>query len=88
MNKVEESQARLKKACYFTTTKTTMLEVKKQIDLAREKGVNYHTVKNNKKKYIPIIFRNSQTNYNWKWYSIRYIEVEKVLEYLKDNKII
>lgn len=41
-----------------------MLEVKKQIDLAREKGVDYHTVKNNKKKYIPIMFRNSQTNYN------------------------
>lgn len=41
-----------------------MLEVKKQIDLARENGVDYHTVKNNKKKYIPIMFRNSQTNYN------------------------
>jgi uncharacterized membrane protein len=64
-----------------------MLEIRKKTEIAKELWIDYHTVGNNKKKFIPIAFRNSQTNYNWKWYSIRYIEVDKIIQYLKDNKI-
>jgi hypothetical protein len=32
---------------FIPTTKTTMLEAKKQIELAREKEIDPHTVKNN-----------------------------------------
>lgn len=65
-----------------------MLEAKKQIELAREKEIDPHTVKNNWKKFIPIKYEDSKTRVNSRGYGVRYIEVEKVLEYLKDKKII
>lgn len=65
-----------------------MLESKKQVELAREKQVDVHTIKRNWKKFIPITFVDAFTRRTKKGYGVRYIEVEKVLEYLKNKWII
>jgi len=65
-----------------------MLEAKKQIEIAREKEIDPHTVKRNGKKFIPIRFEDSKTRLTERGYGVRYLEVEKVLQYLKEKEII
>ena len=65
-----------------------MLEAKKQIEIAREKEIDPHTVGRNWKKFIPIKFEDAFTRRTERGYWVRYLEVEKVLQYLKEKGII
>ena len=57
-----------------------MIESYKATELALLEKKSEKTIRNNKKKYIPIIVRSYRSKQNKKWYSVRYIrraDIEK-----------
>lgn len=62
-----------------------LVESYNQIDLSKDVGTPVSRIKKDKDKYIPIKIITAQTRATDRGYSVRYVKVKDVEQYLRDN---
>ena len=57
-----------------------------QLALAELKWVERHKIPKNPHEYLPVIIHTASSKRNKCWYSVKYLDKEEVLKFIKNTK--